>query len=437
MSAGRSWGRLPQAEQRLIPLSSRFECPQTSLSPMLAYGNGRSYGDVCLNAGGTLLLTRGLDRFIAFDPLAGTIDCEAGVLLNEIIDLVLPHGWFLPVVPGTAHVTVGGAIANDVHGKNHHRFGSFGNHVLQLELLSSSGHLLRCSPSEDGAWFRATVGGMGLTGLIQQARIQLRPVPGPWIHGRSQRFSSLREFFGLARAFDSEYEYGVAWVDCSASGAALGRGIYTCGNHARDLAPVPKRHALRFPVTPPISLANAVSLRLFNKLYYWRPAAESVQSLWHYQSFLFPLDGIRDWNRMYGPKGFFQYQCVVPESGADDALREILQRIAQSGLGSFLVVLKTFGHNQPAGLMSFPRSGVTLAVDFPNRGRKTLALLESLDEVTRAARGAVYPAKDARMSAASFQQFFPAWRQFLKYRDPQFSSSFWRRVTGQSKCSEC
>jgi FAD/FMN-containing dehydrogenase len=432
MAEGDSWGRLLHYQQRLLPITNRFDPHLPGVSPMIAYGNGRSYGDVCLNEGGTLLLTRGLDRFIAFDPLTGILDCEAGVLLRDIIGLFLPRGWFVPVVPGTALVTVGGAIANDVHGKNHHRVGSFGNHVLELELQRSDSRTILCSPVSNSEWYQATIGGMGLTGLIRRARLQLRRVEGPWIRGKSRRFARIAEFFELARETEAEYEYTVAWIDCCASGAALGRGVYMWGNHAADVASAAQRRRLRVPFTPPLSLVNGLSMRLFNQLYFHRPAAAMDAARWHYEPFFFPLDSIEDWNRIYGPKGFFQYQCAIPHAVAEDALPEILGRISRSGSGSFLAVLKRFGEVASRGLMSFPRPGVTLALDFPNQGARTLALLESLDEITRAAGGAVYPAKDARMSAASFQQYYPAWQEFERFIDPHFSSSFWRRVAGKA-----
>ncbi len=396
---------------------------------MLPYGNGRSYGDVCLNDGGTLLVARGLDRFIGFDASTGVLDCEAGVLLVEIIELVLAQGWFLPVTPGTCFVTVGGAIANDVHGKNHHRAGSFGNHVLDLELQRSDGQVLLCSDSDNREWFEATIGGLGLTGLIRRARLQLRRVPGPWIGGDSRRFGDLQEFFALAREADANHEYTVAWVDCAAGGSRLGRGIFMCGDHVFENARPPSERRLRVPFTPPLSLINGLSLALFNQLYYHRAAACNPDALWHYRPFFYPLDAVLDWNRIYGPKGFFQYQCVIPEAPAQDALGEMLRRIAHAGSGSVLAVLKLFGPICSRGILSFPRLGATLALDFPNRGTSTLTLLESLDQITREAGGAVYPAKDARMSASSFQRYFPGWERFRAFVDPNFSSSLWRRVT--------
>jgi len=402
---------------------------------MLPYGNGRSYGDVCLNDGGALLLTRGLDRFISLDPDTGIIECEAGVLLSEIIELALPHGWFPAVTPGTALVTVGGAIANDVHGKNHHRTGSFGHHVIGFELQRSDGQILHCGPEHNPDWFAATVGGLGLTGLIRTVRLQLRRVPGPWMAGDSRRFRTLDEFFALAAQSDHDYEYTVAWLDCASAGAKLGRGVFMRANHQAHPRALPRRKSpRRLPLTPPVSPINGLTVRMFNELYFHRPAAQRPHALWHYQPFLYPLDVILEWNRIYGPRGFFQYQCVLPgsEREQDAALQDMLRRISGSGLGSFLAVLKKFGDIPSPGLMSFPRPGVTLALDFPNTGANTLRLLEELDAITRAAGGAVYPAKDARMSAAAFQQYFPRWQQLHRFIDPKFSSSFWRRVTGSS-----
>lgn len=433
MPPGISFGRLVRYDQRLYPLNSRYDTLPAQERSVLPFGNGRSYGDVCLNEHGALLLTRGLDRFVSFDADTGVLECEAGILLSEIIDRVLPAGWFPAVTPGTALVTVGGAIANDVHGKNHHRYGSFGHHVLSLRLLRSDGARLVCSREENPEWFSATIGGMGLTGLITEARIQLRRVPGLWVDGDSRRFTNLEEFFALARQSDADYEYTVAWLDCAARGRKLGRGIFMRGNHvAGPAAPLHPGRARRFPLTPPFSAVSNLTVRLFNELYYHRPSAQRCPQRWHYRPFLYPLDGLLDWNRMYGPRGFYQYQCVLPDEHASNALPEMLERIGRSGQGSFLVVLKEFGTMTSLGIMSFPRPGVTLALDFPNRGARTLELLASLDAITRAAGGAVYPAKDARMSAASFQQYFPRWKQFKEFVDPAFSSSLWRRVSGNA-----
>ena len=429
-SAYPSWGRWPVAMQRALWLSNRFAPLPAFVGHALPRGNGRSYGDVCLDDGGTLLDARGLDRFIAFDPATGVLRCESGVLLGTVLDLFVPRGWFLPVVPGTRFVTVGGAIANDVHGKNHHAVGSFGCHVRGLELLRSDGTRLICSPRENTNWYAATLGGLGLTGLVTWAELQLRPVPGAWFDTETRRFDHLDDFFELSTQSEHDFEYTVAWVDCTTRGKALGRGVFSRGSHcaASRAAKAPREGGLRMPVTPPLSLVNSLSLHAFNWQHFLRAPKTLQRSPQHYSPWLFPLDGIRDWNRMYGPRGFLQYQCVLPPASARDGIRELLDRIAASGTGSFLAVLKQFGAIRSPGLLSFPRPGTTLALDFANRGPATFELLDRLDEVVAAAGGAVYPAKDARMPGERFRGYFPAWRQFSEFIDPALSSGFWRRV---------
>lgn len=429
---GQSWGRYPKTNQHLIAVGNRGAALPALDSTMLPHGNGRSYGDSCLNPGGALLLARPLDRFIAFDPASGRLCCEAGITLAEIIELVLPHGWFLPVTPGTRFVTVGGAIANDVHGKNHHLTGSFGHHVPRFELLRSDGSRLQLRAGDASGLFEATIGGLGLTGLVTWAELQLRRVPGPWIETESIRFDSLDDFFALSKESASRFEYTVAWIDCLARGKKLGRGHFLRGDHARgdaQAATPPSAPRRKFPFVPPISLVNRLSLRPFNTLYYWRQLARSRRFFAHYQQYFYPLDGITHWNRMYGPRGFLQHQCVLPPCNARDAIAELLGEISRSGTGSFLAVLKEFGHKPSPGMLSFPRPGTTLALDFPNAGDPVFKLLDRLDAIVNTAGGAVYPAKDARMSAQTFSNGFPRWREFAQYVDPRFSSGFWRRVT--------
>lgn len=422
-----SWGRYPRVQQLVVPLRDRSEAlPRQLDRTVLPRGNGRSYGDSCLNPDGVLLSARGLDRFISFDADAGVLRCEAGMLLSEILAVTVPRGWFLPVTPGTQMVTVGGAIANDVHGKNHHARGSFGNHVRSLELLRSDGSRRVCSPTHGAEWFRATVGGLGLTGLVTWAELQLMRVPGSVMAGETVRFVDLRQFFELSAESDTRFDYTVAWVDCLARGKHLGRGLFMRGGHAAGATASPRAPALQLPFTPPAALVNGLSVRAFNSMYY-RLAREGRWRS-HYQPFLYPLDGIGQWNRMYGPAGFLQYQCVVPPATAAAAIRELLERISRARQGSFLSVLKVFGEQSAPGMLSFTRPGATLALDFPNRGAETFAMLDRLNDVVLQAGGAVYPAKDARMSGASFRQYFPAWREFQAFIDPQFSSGFWRRV---------
>ncbi|MFY2763397.1 FAD-binding oxidoreductase [Arenimonas sp. MALMAid1274] len=396
-------------------------------TPLLAYGQGRSYGDSCLNSDGRLLLMRGLDRFLRFDADTGVLACEAGVTLGEVLALALPRGWFLAVTPGTRLATVGGAIANDVHGKNHHRNGSFGDHVRGFELLRSDGSRQWLAPGD--ARFAATVGGLGLTGAITWAELQLQRVSGPWMQVQSLKFDGLDEFFALSTESAESHEYTVAWVDCLAKGAALGRGHFLRANHAAPGASGQAPGAgLAMPLTPPLSLVNRLTLRPFNTLYYHRQRARRREGVQHYAPYFYPLDGIHDWNRMYGPAGFLQHQCVLPPAQAREAVRALLGEIARSGQGSFLAVLKEFGDRPAPGLMSFARPGTTLALDFPNTGAPVFALLDRLDAIVAEAGGALYPAKDARMSPAMFRAGQPGLPAFLPHIDPAFSSSFWRRV---------
>jgi FAD/FMN-containing dehydrogenase len=434
MSDYPSWGHYPTARQHALRLRWRDEplpSPPAGAS-LLPRGLGRSYGDTCLNDGGLLLDATGLDRFIAFDAERGAVRCEAGVGLDALLALSVPRGWFLPVSPGTKFVTVGGAIANDIHGKNHHRAGTFGRFVERLELVRSDGRRLVCSRDENGELFRATIGGLGLTGLITWAELRLKRVESEAIEVESVKFGGLDEFFDLAQESDRTFEYTVAWVDCLARGARLGRGIFIRGNHAAAAGtrrPPASSRRLAVPVQAPRWLLSPWALRLFNELYFRRQLRSIVRRVTHYDPFFYPLDSIAHWNRLYGPSGFMQYQFVVPHAAGRDGVRTIFTRIAESGQGSFLAVLKVFGDLPSPGLLSFPRPGVTLALDFPNRGRSTLDLLDELDGIVRGHGGRVYPAKDARMTAESFQAYFPEWRELSRHVDPAFSSSFWRRVT--------
>ena len=433
----RSWGGFPQIDQRGEPLVWRTDplpgAGDEEDASLLPFGNGRSYGDVCLNRGGTVLDTRALDRFIRFDREQGIIRCESGVLLAALLHLVVPAGWFLPVSPGTRYATVGGALANDVHGKNHHYAGTFGCHVTALELLRSDGSRLVCTPEENSELFSATIGGMGLTGLVTWVELQLRRVQGALLKEESVKFSNLNEFFRLSELSDGNFEYTVAWVDCVSRGDSLGRGLFARANHdsseytGRERSDKP---TVSVPFFPPVSLVNRWSLKAFNAFYYARQRERKRVRTLHYQSFFYPLDSIGNWNRIYGPKGMLQYQCVLPGDDGRTMMHEMLSTIAGSGNGSFLAVLKVFGDKSSPGMMSFPRPGVTLALDFPNRP-DVFRLLDRLDAMTREVGGAVYPAKDARMSAESFQAYFPAWREFAEHIDPGFSSSFWRRVGGE------
>ena len=436
MKKYQSWGRYPKInydKQDIYHVySDSFSFPDsykdvTDAPSFLAYAQGRSYGDVCLNEDGILLDTQHLDHFIQYDKEKGILRCEAGVTFENILQLIIPHNWFLPVTPGTKYISVGGAVANDIHGKNHHKAGTFGRYILKFELLRSNGERLICSPTENTELFNATIGGLGLTGLINWVEFSLKKIPGSNIEQETLRFNNLKEFYTLSDESDKDWEYTVAWIDCLATGDELGRGLFIRGNHCESN----KKHKfktskLSVPFNAPGFLLNKVTVNAFNNLYFKKPIKQ--YSKVDYDPFFYPLDSIANWNRLYGKRGFMQYQCVIPTEHRETAMIEMLSIITASGQASFLSVLKEFGNIQSPGLLSFPRPGITLALDFPNRGQKTLNLLDQLDVITLKYDGSVYPAKDARMSPASFAQYYPRWKEFEKYIDPHFSSNFRRRV---------
>ncbi len=431
-----SWGRYPYRAQRIARVSWRDEVESAwraaaaAHDTTLPYGNGRSYGDSCLAASGSLLQLRDMNRLIAVDWQRGVIRAEAGATLEEILQVCVPHGWFLPVTPGTKFATLGGALANDVHGKNHHVRGTFGAHVTRFALLRSDRGLSECSAQHNADLFAATIGGLGLTGIIVWLELQLMPIRSTELDVTNYRFGNLDEFFALSDQHDRDHEYSVAWIDCLASGGELGRGHLTVGNHAADgELKLPARRRLAVPFTPPLSLVNTLSLRIFNHVYYRRQRERERSYRAHYDSFFYPLDAILHWNRLYGPRGFQQYQCVIPHAHARDAMREILNAIAAHKSGSFLAVLKRCGDMASPGLLSFPMAGTSLALDFPQRETLNQTLFARLDAIVREGGGRLYPAKDAHMRGADFRAAYPLWQQVENLRDPALLSHFWQRVT--------
>lgn len=422
-----SWGRLVTPLHKIIPLLGVDKLPANKFGfKALPFGNGRSYGDVCLNPDGVLWATRGLDRFMAFDRQSGLLTVEAGVLLQDIQKLVIPQGWMLPVTPGTQLITVGGAIANDVHGKNHHVLGTFGECVQQLTLLRTDGDNIICGPKSQPVWFNATVGGMGLTGVISQATLQLRRVSGPWLESENLPFKKLKDFFDLADDSETDWEHTVSWIDCL---NRKGRGVFIRGNHVgKSEKPYKSSVNIDVKFVPPVSLVNRLSLKPFNMAYYHLHSHKLNKRIVHYEPFFHPLDNVKNWNRIYGPKGFYQYQSVLPRELGQEGIAAMLDVVSRSGTGSFLAVLKTFGDRQNVGMMSFPMPGVTLALDFPNQGEKTLALMRSLDAIVRDAKGRIYAAKDSRMPRDLWESGYPNLGEFVKYRDPGISSAMSRRL---------
>jgi FAD/FMN-containing dehydrogenase len=417
-----SWGGLPEISQQRVDLSWQDQVTAGLSGVGLVAGCGRSYGDVGLAANGRVASCLGLNRVLAFDQDTGVLSCEAGLRLADILELALPRGWMLPVLPGTSQVTVAGAIANDVHGKNHHRMGAFGRHVKSLVLQRSDGSRLLCTPTENPEWFSATVAGLGLSGVILEASIQLVPVVGGWLDTENIKFSTLDEFFQLDRESAEDWEYTVAWIDCLSSSV---RGHFSRANHNDCGDPlVPPAAMLDVPLALPVTPVNRFSLKAFNSLYFHRQGPRVRSRRETLYGWMFPLDRVGNWNRLYGRRGFRQYQCVVEPA----AVAELLRIIREAGEGSFLAVLKMFGEQASPGLLSFPRRGASLALDFPWRDSTTVALFKRLDAVVASCGGAIYPAKDAHMSGADFRRAYPAWEVVEQHRDPQLKSLFWQRV---------
>lgn len=433
------WGRTPVADCRLLSARGADEVlAAIAASPcLIARGNGRSYGDAALQPAATLSLLPS-DRIIAFDETTGLLTCEAGLLLSDIIDLFLPRGWFPPVTPGTKFVTIGGMIAADVHGKNHHQHGGFGRHVDSFQLALASGQVVTCSRDENPGLFTATCGGMGLTGVILTATFRLRRVGSRYISQQTVRAPDLDAAMELFET-NRTATYTVAWIDCLASGSARGRSIFAMGEHAgpgelNDVQraapfdnPAP-RQAKSIPVDFPALALNRFSVRAFNALYYRLPRA--AHSIVDYDPFFYPLDALHNWNRIYGKRGFLQYQCVLPKESSRAGLLELLEIIGSAGMGSFLAVLKLLGAGDFP--LSFAMEGYTLALDFPYSDGLQL-LLDRLDAVTDAHGGRVYLAKDARLSPHSLAHGYPQldrFRQLRQQADPaqKFSSLLSERL---------
>lgn len=429
-----SWGRVQRQPQRVAAPRFRDQLrrifEEEASKTRLATGLRRSYGDSCLNSRGAMIDMRGLDRLIAFDAATGALRAEAGVSLSQILAFSVPRGWFLPTTPGTRFVTLGGAVANDVHGKNHHRAGSFGCHVEAFGLLRSDGARCAVTRENDPGLFAATIGGLGLTGVIEWVEMRLERIASAYLDVETIPFFSLDEFWSIAEESADRFEHTVSWIDCSARGQNFGRGVFSRANWCDDglFPPHDDRAWKRVPFDAPPLLFNRISVTAFNELYFRVKKAKAGLGRQHYASFFYPLDAILDWNRLYGRRGMFQYQCVVAPGEARAAMARLLAEIARSGQASFLAVLKTFGARPSPGLLSFPRPGATLALDFPNRGAETLRLLSRLDDIVGGAGGALYPAKDGRLPPELFRRSFPRWGEFLGYKDPGVDSDFWRRV---------
>ena len=428
-----SWGRYPTYGAKVIPLHWQSDFPAITdglHDSALPVGMGRSYGDVCLLKDGNLLQTTAMNRLISFDVESGLLTAEAGITLEQILDFAVPRGFFLPVSPGTKYVTLGGAIANDIHGKNHHVAGTFGRHVPQFELVRSDGSRRLCSLTENADLYAATIGGMGLTGLITWATLRLKPIVSRLIDYEGIQFHGIDEFLDLTNQ-SKDIEYTVSWVDATSTGRNFARGVFMQGDHSHKRGNLTSsaKPKLVFPFDAPGFALNNLSVSAFNTLFFHKQIHKRVVSLQDYEPFFYPLDKILHWNRLYGKRGFLQFQYVIPWEHAKEGTIAILHEVANSGLASFLAVLKAFGDVPSPGMMSFPKPGITVALDFPIKPDKTFPLVHRLADMTDEFGGRLYPAKDAAMTAAQFQSFYPQWQQFARFRDPLFTSSFWERVT--------
>lgn len=421
-----NWGNYPVIEAEVFTPSSDDEvrAKVVESQEIIARGLGRCYGDSSL--GRTILSTARLNHFLAFDETAGVLTCEAGVSLAEILEAFVPRGWFLPVTPGTKFVTVGGAIAADVHGKNHHVAGSFSSHILSMSVMVSDGSIVECSKDANSDLFWATCGGMGLTGIILKASFRLSRIETAYIRQRVIKAKNLDEVFDAFEA-NKHWTYSVAWIDCLARGRHLGRSALMCGEHAlsnelgshkSDPLTLPKKLSLSVPVFFPDFALNSFTVKLFNAIRFH--TFRNGDSLVDYDTFFYPLDSIFEWNKIYGRRGFTQYQFVLPKDSSKEGLKRILEMISESGEGSFLAVLKLFGKQD--GLLSFPREGYTLALDFPITS-KVLSLLDRLDDVVLAHGGRLYLAKDVRMSPEMMRKGYDTLERFASVRTTMNAAS--------------
>ena len=420
----------PEKEQDLIEILKN-----KNSETLISRGCGRSYGDVAINENGNIISHQRLDRMLAFDEKNQVLECESGVLLDDILTTFVPRGLFLPVTPGTRFVSIGGAIANDVHGKNHHCDGSFGNWVESLRLLTADGTILECSPSNNQEIFWATIGGVGLTGIILSAKFKLISISSPFLRLNTTRTRCIQETMELMKQTDEQYKYSVAWIDCLAKGKKLGRCVLMQANHptAEDICslplPAPSKQAIGVPCYAPQFLLNPLTVSTFNTLYY-RLHPNKAEKWTHYEPYFYPLDTVSNWNRIYGKRGFLQYQVSFPLDKSENLIR-LLEHIQRSGIGSFLSVLKLFGEPNK-GLLSYPFRGFTLALDVP-ANEKTRKLLKRWDKWVAEAGGRLYLAKDAVADADTIHTMYPGIKKLREVKqliDPQgrFQSSLSRRL---------
>lgn len=423
-----NWGNFP----RVMADEFSFDLPADVVSILkeqkgfIARGNGRCYGDASLAK--TVISTLRANKILSFDRKAGILECQSGITLDEVLKVIVKQGWFLPVTPGTKFITLGGAVASDVHGKNHHKEGSFGSHVLEMDVLTADGRLITCSADQYNDLFEASCGGMGLTGLVTRVKLQLKPIETAYIKQKQIKARNLDEAFALFEQY-RDATYSVAWIDCLQSGKALGRSILMVGEHAQlsDLSKkqarkplqLPDKLRVQVPFHAPAGLLNTYSVRAFNFLYYNKQKKE-VDQVTPYETFFYPLDFVHGWNKLYGKPGFVQYQFVLPLENSREGLIKVLRHIAAKKLGSFLAVLKLFGKEER--MISFPMEGYTLALDFPVRPG-LFEFLDELDTIVHAEGGRVYLTKDARLNRDYLASAYPKlgyFKEMVKKYNPDY-----------------
>jgi FAD/FMN-containing dehydrogenase len=430
-----NWNNYPVVEAREISFDYEKEIALKLAQSSIAHGNGRCYGDASLSS--EVVNTLRYDKILSFDEVNGIITCQSGLLLSDLLQIAVPRGWFLPVTPGTKFITVGGAVASDVHGKNHHVDGSFSRHIVSMSVLTGTGETFVCSQSSYPDLFWATCGGMGLTGIILDVKFRLKRINTAFIRQKQIKARNLDEVMALFEE-NGASTYSVAWIDCLKKGKNFGRSILILGEHANsdevkhDNVLVPREKALfTVPVNFPSFALNGFSVKVFNALFYAKNYRKIMESVTHYDGFYYPLDSILNWNKIYGKRGFVQYQFVLPLSTSKDGLIDILTRINRRGTGSFLAVLKLFGEQD--NLISFPMKGYTLALDFPIQPG-LFDFLDDLDKIVADYGGRIYLSKDARMKKEIFWRTYPRAREFreiLSKYDPQnrFVSRLSERLT--------
>lgn len=430
-----SWGRilnLTHDQKNIQKDDLQFASGNENLSTF--HAGGRSYGDSCLNNGGLILKTSSFDNILGFNPLTGIIKVESGVTISDMCDFTFPQGWVLPVVPGSKYVTIGGAVAHDVHGKNHSRSGSFGTHILRICLVRSDGETLILSATQNKELFAVTISGLGLTGFIQWIEIQLCSVDTPYLDVEHIKFTKPEQYFELSDD-STQWPYMVGWLDLSAGKEHFGRGIFTRARHVSSISQHQKANRnINLNITPsmgvPSVLINRLTSKAFNFLYYHRPKSKFT-GLEYFDDFHFPLDRIQNWNRLLGNRGFYQHHCMLPHDCAQEVFVEILTHVRRSSEVPMLAVIKTHGQETSPGLNSFCFKGYGLAIDFANRGISTFNFLQALNQLVTMKGGRMYPAKDQTMRAEEFKIGYPNWKMIERYRDPELTSAFWQRVSGE------